>query len=93
MALYRKHQILSTTIPYLKQRPIHTSTARMSSDDQNAPSMLGGHAQYAKGYVSETIGNMTGSDAWKESGKQDSQAGIEQMKVRRRSTFSCCCIC
>ena len=43
--------------------------------------MLNGHAQYAKGYVEETIGNVTGSKEWQEGGKSDTQAGIEEMKV------------
>jgi len=43
--------------------------------------MLSGHAQYAKGYAEETIGNVTGSKEWQESGKKDAQAGIEEMKV------------
>ncbi|PBP23521.1 mismatched base pair and cruciform DNA recognition protein [Diplocarpon rosae] len=51
-----------------------------SSQGQNA-SMLAGHAQYAKGYVEETVGNLTGSAAWQESGKKDTEAGIEEMKA------------
>ena len=43
--------------------------------------MLGGHAQFAKGYVEETIGNVTGSKEWQDSGKNDAKAGIEEMKV------------
>lgn len=53
------------------------------SSNTNEPSLLSGHAQYAKGYVSESIGNMTGSAEWKESGERDSQSGLEEMKVRR----------
>lgn len=58
--------------------------------DQPA-SMLGGHAQFAKGYVEETIGNVTGSKEWKESGKEDSQAGIAEMKVR--ILYIACIVC
>lgn len=47
----------------------------------NSASMLGGHAQFAKGYVEETIGNVTGSKEWQESGKNDAKAGVEEMKV------------
>jgi len=47
----------------------------------NQPSMVSGHAQYAKGYVEETIGNVTGSKEWQESGKKDTEAGIGEMKV------------
>jgi len=43
--------------------------------------MLSGHAQYAKGYVEETIGNVTGNQEWQDSGKNDAKAGIDEMKV------------
>jgi hypothetical protein len=43
--------------------------------------MLAGHAQYVKGYVAETIGSVTGSKEWTESGKQNEEAGIATMKV------------
>ena len=49
-----------------------------SSED---PSLIGGHAQYVKGYVEETVGNVTGSKEWVDSGKKDAQEGIETMKV------------
>jgi len=44
-------------------------------------SMLSGHAQYAKGYAEETIGNVTGNQEWQNSGKNDAKAGIDEMKV------------
>jgi uncharacterized protein YjbJ (UPF0337 family) len=56
-------------------------TANMSSNSQQPASLVGGHAQYAKGYVEETIGNVTGSKEWQDSGKEDAQAGVDQMKV------------
>lgn len=46
--------------------------------------MLAGHAIYAKGVVEETVGNVTGSAAWKEAGQRDAQAGISEMKVSRK---------
>jgi uncharacterized protein YjbJ (UPF0337 family) len=52
-----------------------------SNTPNNSASMLGGHAQLAKGYVEETIGNVTGSKEWQDSGKNDSKAGIDEMKV------------
>ncbi|KAI9741508.1 MAG: hypothetical protein M1818_004314 [Claussenomyces sp. TS43310] len=54
---------------------------------EQSASMLGGHASYAKGYVEETIGNLTGSKDWQASGKEDAKAGIEEMKrpLRRYS--------
>jgi uncharacterized protein YjbJ (UPF0337 family) len=54
----------------------------------NQPSMVSGHAQYAKGYVEETIGNVTGSKEWQESGKKDTQAGIGEMKVHYYPSLS-----
>ena len=60
-----------------------TQTLKMSNNNtSNQPSMIGGHAQYAKGYAEETIGNVTGSKEWQDSGKKDAQAGIDEMKVR-----------
>jgi len=50
--------------------------------------MLSGHAQYAKGYVEETVGNVTGSKDWQESGKKDSQSGIEEMKAASANSSS-----
>jgi uncharacterized protein YjbJ (UPF0337 family) len=59
-----------------------TKQPKMSAPTPNQDaSMLSGHATYAKGYVAETIGNVTGSKEWQESGKKDAQAGIEEMKV------------
>lgn len=43
--------------------------------------MVGGHVQYAKGYVESTIGNATGSAEWKESGERDMGEGVGVMKV------------
>lgn len=51
------------------------------SNQTTQPSMVGGHAQYAKGYVESTIGNVTGNEQWKESGEKDMGEGIGAMKV------------
>ncbi|TVY27296.1 hypothetical protein LHYA1_G003370, partial [Lachnellula hyalina] len=59
---------------------------RMASN--NNPSMISGHAQYAKGYAEETIGNVTGSKEWQESGKQDAKAGIDEMKSASQNKSS-----
>lgn len=53
----------------------------MSSNSDQSASLLNGHAQYAKGYVEETIGNVTGSEEWKQSGKDHAQQGIDETKV------------
>ncbi|KAK3181882.1 hypothetical protein K4F52_006785 [Lecanicillium sp. MT-2017a] len=51
----------------------------MTDNNQNEPSLIGGHAQYAKGTVESTIGNVTGSQPWKDSGEQDKAAGQATM--------------
>ena len=50
------------------------------SDNNNA-SLIGGHAQYAKGAIEETIGNITGSQAWKDSGAHDKQEATEKLRA------------
>jgi uncharacterized protein YjbJ (UPF0337 family) len=65
------------------QNPITFKTnIRMASNTDKSASMLSGHAQYTKGYVEETVGNVTGSEAWQKSGQQDAKAGIDEMRVR-----------
>lgn len=49
--------------------------------DNNNPSLIGGHVQYAKGAIEESIGNVTGSQAWKDSGAHDKQEAVEKMRV------------
>jgi len=48
--------------------------------------MLSGHAQYAKGYAEETIGNVTGNQEWQDSGKKDAKAGIDEMKTAKQQS-------
>ncbi|KAM3069374.1 hypothetical protein ACMFMG_005478 [Clarireedia jacksonii] len=60
----------------------------MSSNSEQQPSMLAGHAQYAKGYVAETIGSVTGSKEWIDSGKKDEEAGIATMKAANANQTS-----
>ena len=50
------------------------------SENNNA-SLLGGHAQYVKGAVEQTIGNVTGSQAWKDSGARDKQDAVDKMNA------------
>ncbi|KUJ06848.1 uncharacterized protein LY89DRAFT_768765 [Mollisia scopiformis] len=57
----------------------------MSAPNASQPSMVTGHAQYAKGYVEETIGNVTGSKEWQESGKKDTAEGISEMKAANQA--------
>ncbi|KAF2746529.1 hypothetical protein M011DRAFT_468628 [Sporormia fimetaria CBS 119925] len=44
------------------------------------PGLVAGHAQYIKGAAEETIGNITNSDAWKDSGAHDKQQAVDAMK-------------
>lgn len=48
--------------------------------ETNKGSLIGGHAQYVKGAVEETIGNLTGSQSWKDAGVHDKQEAVETMK-------------
>ncbi|CAF1080061.1 unnamed protein product [Rotaria sp. Silwood1] len=57
--------------------------------DNNNASLLGGHAQYVKGAVEETIGNVTGSQAWKDSGAHDKQEATEKMRTANQGTSDC----
>ena len=49
--------------------------------ENKTTSLVGGHAQYVKGAVEETIGNVTGSQAWKDSGVHDKQEAVDKMKA------------
>ena len=49
--------------------------------DNNNASLIGGHAQYVKGTVEEAIGNVTGSQDWKDSGVHDKQEAVEKMRA------------
>ncbi|CBX92309.1 hypothetical protein LEMA_P050150.1 [Plenodomus lingam JN3] len=53
----------------------------MSAPNQNQPGLVASHAQYVKGAAEETIGNVTGSEAWKSSGAQDKEHAIGDMKA------------
>jgi len=59
-----------------------------SNTDTNSASLLSGHAQYAKGYVEETIGNVTRNKEWQDSGKNDAKAGIDEMKTASQQNNS-----
>ncbi|OAA35547.1 hypothetical protein NOR_07932 [Metarhizium rileyi] len=53
----------------------------MSENTPQQPSLVQGHAQYVKGVAEATVGDITGSHAWKSSGEQDKAAGISTMKT------------
>ncbi|KAI5845223.1 hypothetical protein DFP73DRAFT_47761 [Morchella snyderi] len=48
------------------------------------PSQLSGHLQYVKGAASEMIGNTLDSASWKDSGRQDKEAAIGQMRAAKQ---------
>ncbi|KAH7085771.1 hypothetical protein BKA63DRAFT_401863 [Paraphoma chrysanthemicola] len=52
----------------------------MSANNQNQPGLVASHAQYVKGAAEETIGNVTGNQAWKASGVQDKEQAVDAMK-------------
>ncbi|KAI0550218.1 hypothetical protein F4679DRAFT_583711 [Xylaria curta] len=52
----------------------------MSSNDNNQPSLIGGHVEYVKGATELAIGNVTGSQAWKTSGEQAKAHAVDTMK-------------
>ncbi|KAF2034818.1 hypothetical protein EK21DRAFT_55292 [Setomelanomma holmii] len=52
----------------------------MSANNQNQPGLVASHAQYVRGAAEETIGNVTGNQAWKASGVQDKEQAVDAMK-------------
>ncbi|KAI1359853.1 hypothetical protein F5Y08DRAFT_344282 [Xylaria arbuscula] len=52
-----------------------------SNDNKHQPSLVGGHAEYIKGAAEATIGNVTGSEAWKASGEQAKAHAVDTMKA------------
>ncbi|CAF1440110.1 unnamed protein product, partial [Rotaria sordida] len=57
--------------------------------DKSNASLLGGHAQYVKGAAETAIGNVTGSQAWKDSGAHDKQEAAEKMRAANERTCEC----
>ncbi|KAI1426146.1 hypothetical protein F5Y12DRAFT_743132 [Xylaria sp. FL1777] len=53
----------------------------MSSNNNNQPSLISGHVEYAKGAAEATIGDVTGSQAWKSSGEQAKSHAVDTMKA------------
>ncbi|KAL1306805.1 hypothetical protein AAFC00_005462 [Neodothiora populina] len=52
-----------------------------NANSNETPSLIGGHAQYVKGAAESAIGNLTSSQAWQDSGAQDTKAGVDAMKT------------
>ncbi|KAI6779209.1 uncharacterized protein J7T54_007736 [Emericellopsis cladophorae] len=53
----------------------------MADKSQEQAGLIGGHAQYVKGATEEVIGNVTGSQEWKDSGVNDKESGVNTMKM------------
>ncbi|KAF1814289.1 hypothetical protein P152DRAFT_374446, partial [Eremomyces bilateralis CBS 781.70] len=51
----------------------------MSEPNRN-PSLVTSHAQYARGMAEATIGQLSGSEAWKATGAQDKVTAMDHMK-------------
>jgi len=49
--------------------------------DSAKPGLVASHAQYVKGQAVDAVGSITGSTEWKESGHQQKQEAIENMKA------------
>ncbi|KAI1089662.1 hypothetical protein F5B19DRAFT_466275 [Rostrohypoxylon terebratum] len=52
-----------------------------SQDNEQQPSLIGGHAEYIKGATESIIGNVTGSQAWTNSGEQVKSHAVDTMKA------------
>ncbi|KAL9090888.1 MAG: hypothetical protein Q9165_005096 [Trypethelium subeluteriae] len=52
----------------------------MSSSNEN-PGLISGHAQYVKGAAVSAVGSVTGSDSWQQSGEQQKEQGVQEMKA------------
>ncbi|KAI0481089.1 hypothetical protein GGR56DRAFT_628826 [Xylariaceae sp. FL0804] len=52
-----------------------------SGNNQQQPSLVGGHAEYVKGAAASTIGSVTGSHAWTSSGEQAKAHAVDTMKA------------
>ncbi|RPA83045.1 hypothetical protein BJ508DRAFT_324925 [Ascobolus immersus RN42] len=62
----------STGTPDLSKTPAASNSA---------PSQIHGHMQYVKGVVEEKIGDLTGSQAYKESGVNDQQQARSEIRA------------
>ncbi|KAF2238208.1 hypothetical protein EV356DRAFT_573333 [Viridothelium virens] len=52
----------------------------MSSNSEN-PGLVSGHAQYVKGAAVSAVGSVTGSESWQQSGEQQKEQGVNEMKA------------
>ncbi|KAL9078256.1 MAG: hypothetical protein Q9157_002836 [Trypethelium eluteriae] len=52
----------------------------MSSNNEN-PGLVSGHAQYVKGAAVSAVGSVTGSESWQQSGEQQKEQGVNEMKA------------
>ncbi|KAF2842253.1 hypothetical protein M501DRAFT_1054968 [Patellaria atrata CBS 101060] len=52
----------------------------MSSNNNQQPGLVASHAEYVKAAAVETIGSVTGSQEWQQSGAQQKSQAVEDMK-------------
>lgn len=60
----------------------------MSANNNNEPSKVSGRFHSAKGAISETIGDMTGSKSMKDSGTQERTAGEAETKTAQAKGYA-----
>lgn len=86
--MYFRTLLTTISTPFKTQqsvaKPQITTTLRALQNEMSTgtpnQSMIGGHAQWVKGMVNEKIGQATGSEEWKASGRADMMEGTGAMK-------------
>ncbi|EON67411.1 hypothetical protein W97_06664 [Coniosporium apollinis CBS 100218] len=53
----------------------------MASNNNQQPGLIASHAEYIKAAAVETVGTVTGSEAWKQSGAEQKEQAINDMKA------------
>jgi len=52
-----------------------------TNDQNNTPGLAASHAQYVKGQAVDAVGSITGSREWKESGHEQKEQAVANMKA------------
>ncbi|KAJ9647954.1 hypothetical protein H2201_001321 [Coniosporium apollinis] len=53
----------------------------MASNNNQQPGLVAAHAEYVKAAAVEAVGTATGSEAWKQSGAEQKEQAINDMKA------------
>ncbi|MCJ1308774.1 hypothetical protein MMC25_002428 [Agyrium rufum] len=54
--------------------------------DSNNASMIHGHAAYVAGAAQEQVGNLSGSEAWRQSGQEAKEAAVNEMRSAKEAS-------